>query len=79
MKCWVRIACQCLAVALMQFSWLSKFCGVQDHVFYDANPPAVQAWVPHLFFLVYVLAYTEGSKWVARRYPNCFFTRWFMW
>ena len=52
---------------------------MQDNVFFTANPPGVQAWVPHFFFLAYILAYTEITKYIARTYPNCLFTRRFMW
>ena len=57
----------------------TRHSDVQDNLFYTANPPGVQAWVPHFFFLVYALIYTETSKFIARKYPNSFFTRYFMW
>jgi magnesium-transporting ATPase (P-type) len=52
---------------------------LQDNVFYTANPPGVQAWVPHFFFLFYCLVYTEATKYWARTRPNSFFTRHLMW
>lgn len=52
---------------------------LQDNVFFTANPPGVQAWVPHFFFLAFIFAYTEGTKAFARRNPNAAFTKWFVW
>jgi magnesium-transporting ATPase (P-type) len=67
----------CIALAIMlmcvYIPWL------QDNVFYCANPPAVAAYIPHLGFMVFVLSYTETTKWYARNNPNAWFTRHFMW
>jgi magnesium-transporting ATPase (P-type) len=52
---------------------------LQDNIFYCADPPALAAWIPHLGFMVFALAYTEGTKFYARRNPNAFFSRTFMW
>jgi magnesium-transporting ATPase (P-type) len=52
---------------------------LQDHVFYNASPPGLQAWVPHFFFLVFCAVYTEGTKFYARRYPNSYFARHIIW
>ena len=52
---------------------------LQDNVFFTANPPGLQGWVPHFFFLAFVLLYTEITKAHARTSPNSFFTRNFMW
>eukprot|EP00892_Ulva_mutabilis_P001291 jgi/Ulvmu1/11162/UM071_0046.1 len=52
---------------------------LQDNVFFTANPPGVQAWVPHFFFLAFIAIYTEGTKAFARKNPNAWFTKWFVW
>lgn len=52
---------------------------LQKNVFFTANPPGVQAWVPHLFFLAFCLIYTEATKALARKSPNSWFVRNFMW
>lgn len=52
---------------------------LQDNVFYTADPPGVQAWVPHFFFLVYMAIYTEGSKAFARANPEHWYVKWFCW
>jgi len=45
----------------------------------SGTPPGLAAWVPHLFFLAYILAYTEGTKKIAREHPNGFVARWLCW
>jgi hypothetical protein len=52
---------------------------LQDNVFYTANPGGLQAGVPHFFFLVFIMAYTEASKTYARRHPSSQFVKWFIW
>lgn len=67
------------AIALMIMIVCSYIPWLQDNVFYTANPPGVQAWVPHLFFLVWVFTYTELSKAFARKNPNHWYVSWFCW
>ena len=52
---------------------------LQENVFFTANPPPLQAWVPHLFFLAFALVYTEVTKAYARKNPNAWFVRHLMW
>jgi hypothetical protein len=37
------------------------------------------AWVPHFFFLAFILVYAEATKALARSQPNHWFVRWFVW
>ena len=68
-----------VAVALAIMILAAYVPWLQDNVFYTANPPGQCAWVPHLFFLVFCLAYTETTKWWARNNPDSFFTRRIIW
>ena len=52
---------------------------LQRNVFFTADPPGLAAWVPHFFFLAFVLVYTEATKAMARKAPNSWFVRHFMW
>jgi magnesium-transporting ATPase (P-type) len=52
---------------------------LQDNVFYVSGPPGLQGWVPHFFFLAYCLVYTETTKAYARKCPNTWITRKFVW
>jgi magnesium-transporting ATPase (P-type) len=52
---------------------------LQEEVFKSAAPPSLATWIPHLFFLAFVLVYTEATKAHARRTPNSWFTRTFVW
>lgn len=74
-----RVTYYGVAVALGVMIICTYIPWLQDNVFFTANPPGVQAWVPHFFFLAFCLVYTEGSKAYARKNPNAFFTKWFMW
>jgi sodium/potassium-transporting ATPase subunit alpha len=52
---------------------------LQDHVFYNADPVAVAAWVPHFFFLAFILVYSESTKWYARNNPDAWVVRKLIW
>ena len=68
-----------VAIALLIMLLCTYVPALQDNVFYTANPPAISAWVPHFFFLAFILPYSEGIKWIARTYPNSQATKYLSW
>jgi magnesium-transporting ATPase (P-type) len=51
----------------------------QLHSIFDTNSLIGIGWLPNLMFLIFILPYTEFSKYLVRKDPDCWWAQYMQW